>query len=305
MRGDGPPLGVGFSLHADPTFLDWVAPVLDEADWFEVAPETTWREDRGKLSRNDYHALFARLAAGRPVVAHGLAFSLGTPLAGDEERTRAWVERLRDDHETFGFAWASDHLGFSFADGLCATLPLPLPFTPEAVDVVAGRLRRLRDAVSVVAFENNVGYFAMGDPLDEPAFLNAIARAADARIVLDLHNVWTQCRNLGVDADAWVDRLDLDRVIEVHVSGGGDSDPAWLASRRAFRLDSHDHTVPEEVWSLLERTLPRCCRVRGLLLERMNGTVGRGDDGNGVPALLGELDRAKETWRCSPTCSAR
>jgi uncharacterized protein (UPF0276 family) len=306
------PLGVGFPLHADAAFLDLTAPIAEAADYVEIAPETTWvwrpRDGApgGDLVRNGYHARFAaRLAASKqPAVAHGVGYSLGTPLAGDEARTAAWLARLRDDHGVFRFPWLSDHLGFAIAAGWWSQLPLPLPYTAEAVEVVAARLARLRDVAGPdvpVAFENNVGYFALGDPRAEPSFLNAILARADARLVLDLHNVWTQCRNFGTDPEAYVDGLDLERVIELHVSGGADSPPEWLASRRSLRLDSHDGWVPEPVWALLARTLPRCTRVRGLTLERMNGTVTAAD----VPRLHDELARAKEAWRCSPTCKPR
>jgi uncharacterized protein len=298
LTADSERLGVGFPLHADVEFLELVRPIVEEdADFFEIAPETTWRPEGGQLVRNGFHRHFEEIVArtGKPVVGHGLAFSLATPLAGDEARTDAWLARLRDDFDTFQFEWLSDHLGFSNAGGRWATLPLPLPYTDETVAAVAARMRRLAEVVPTVAFENNVAYFALSDPRDEPRFLNSIVEAADCRLVLDLHNAWTQCRNLGTDADAYVAGLDLARVIEIHVSGGSDSEPSWLPSRRTFRLDSHDGPVPEPVWTLLEKTLPRCRGVRGLVVERMNGSVTADD----LPALRDEVRRAKELWKAA------
>jgi uncharacterized protein (UPF0276 family) len=95
--------------------------------------------------------------------------------------------------------------------------------------------------------------------------------------------------NLGFDAEAYVARLDLSRVIELHVSGGGESDAAWLPSRRVLKLDGHDGAVPEPVWRLVERVLPRCRNLRGVTLERMEGTVADAD----VPLLQAELGRLK------------
>jgi uncharacterized protein (UPF0276 family) len=278
-------------------FLEAARPLLeDHADFYEINPETTWRERDGRLERNDYHALFREVLArsGKPAVAHGLAFSPGTPIEVDAARTGAWMERLRDDQASFRYAWMSEHLGFTVADGLQAVLPLPLPYTDEAVATVAARMRRLAEVFGTVAFENNVGYFALDDPDDEPRFLSAICATAPCSMLLDLHNAWTQCRNHGLDADAWVDRLPLASVVEIHVSGGGDSDPEWLASGRTMRLDSHDHAVPEEVWRLYERTVPRCPGLRGVVVERLNGTFGPDD----LPALADEIARAKDVFRC-------
>jgi hypothetical protein len=47
--------------------------------------------------------------------------------------------------------------------------------------------------------------------------------------------------------------------------------------------------VPEEVWALAESVLPRCPNLRGLTVERMEGTVGDDD----VGLLREELRRAR------------
>jgi uncharacterized protein (UPF0276 family) len=96
--------------------------------------------------------------------------------------------------------------------------------------------------------------------------------------------------NAGFDPDRYIERLPLERVIEVHVSGGNVSDPAWLPSGRAMRPDSHDTAVHEEVWRLAERWIPRCPNLRALTLERMEGTVEEDD----VPLLREELLRARK-----------
>ena len=80
-------------------------------------------------------------------------------------------------------------------------------------------------------------------------------------------------------------------MIEIHVSGGSESDPAWLRSGKSMRLDSHDGAVPEPVWDLLERALPLCSNLRGVTLERMEGTV----EAEHVPLLEQELRRIRRT----------
>ena len=56
----------------------------------EVSPETLWREEGGRIVANGFHALFREIRArsGKPFVAHGLAFSLGTPIEGGACRDR-------------------------------------------------------------------------------------------------------------------------------------------------------------------------------------------------------------------------
>lgn len=292
-------LGVAWALHPDLEYLELTREIIErDADYFEVNPETLWRPRGGGLERNDFHGLYQQIRdrSKKPFVAHGLGFSLATALdePGEAARVARWTERLRDDQAEFRFSWLSEHLGWTIAGGLQTMLPLPLPYTDEAVGAVAARMRLLRTIAPVAAFENNVSYFPLGDPTGEPEFLNAICRAAPCNLLLDLHNVHTQCLNFGTDPNDYVDRLDLDAVVQIHLSGGSESDPEWLPSKRVYRLDSHDGPIPEAVWALLDRVLPRCRNLRGIVVERLNGTFAEGD----VPALAAEVRRAKELFPC-------
>jgi hypothetical protein len=288
---------VGISLQPDEEFLELLGGVIrDEAGFYEVAPETTWRLDAaGALVDNGYFRRFAALReeTGKPFVAHGVGFSVGTAARADAARKRRWIERLRQDHATFGFLWYTDHLGASSLAGQAVTLPLGLPMTPYAATVVRRSLRAMAQVVPDVGVENTVAYFTLGDPLEEPAFLRSVLRAPRTHLLLDVHNLFTMAQNFGFDAAEYVARLDLERVIEIHLSGGCDSDPGWLPSRRVMRLDSHDEGVPEPVWQLFEAVAPRCPNLRGVIVERMEGTVGQAD----VPVIREELRRAARTLR--------
>ena len=279
---------VGFTLQPEVAFLDACAPVIAAADYLEVAPETTWRLRDGRYEPNGYHRRFRQLGRGRFFVAHGVGLSLGSTATVDRARRRRWLARVRADHADFDFRWYTDHLGASSLAGQAMTLPLPLPPTREAARIVTRRLDQMQRAVAVpVGVENNVAYFTLGAPLDEPRLINAITRRH--HLLLDAHNVFTMAHNFGFDALDYVARLDLSRVIELHVSGGSESEAAWLPSGRRLRLDAHDSAVPEAVWSLVAHLVPRCRNLRGVTLERMEGTVTGGD----VPLLRDELARLK------------
>ncbi len=288
-------LGVGFVLHPDAGYLSLCREIIeDEAEFFEVTPETLWQPDAdGHLGAGPWLDVFAdlRRAGRRPFVAHGLGLSPGT--AGDsprdQERLARWLERIAQDQAVFDFLWYTEHLGWTCADGREAVLPLPLPATEQTVRLVADRLGRLKPIVDVVGFENQVSYFALDDVRGEPAFWNRIAAAGDLWLLLDLHNCYTQCLNFGAPLDDYLAGVDLDRVLEVHLSGGSTSDPAWLPGGRVLRLDSHDGPVPEPVWEAFTEIRPRCRNLRGVVVERMNGSLTPDD----VPLLCQEVRRAR------------
>ena len=60
--------------------------------------------------------------------------------------------------------------------------------------MVRGALAAMQRVVADVGVENNVAYFLLGDPLDEPGFLARILRAAGMHLLLDLHNLYTMAR---------------------------------------------------------------------------------------------------------------
>jgi uncharacterized protein (UPF0276 family) len=298
---------VGLTLQPDEEFLDLVAPLLPSVDYFEVAPETTWWEAPtdpdalpgntiSPLVPNGFHRRFAALGQrlGKGFVGHGVGLSLGTTSRADAPRRRRWLARLRADQAVFGFRWYTDHLGASSLAGQAVALPLPLPYSAYAAAVIGQKLRALQAIIPDVGVENTAQYFVFGDPLAEPAFLSRVLRGAGTHLLLDLHNLYTMAENLGFDAAEYLARLDhhrvLARVIEIHVSGGSYSDGSWLPSQRSLRLNSHDAAVPEPVWQLLSSVLPRCPHLRGVTLERMEGTLSVAE----LPLLATELARIRQ-----------
>jgi uncharacterized protein (UPF0276 family) len=288
---------VGFSLQPDVEFMGLLEGVLRESvDYYEVAPETLWRvEESGALGPNGFHRRFAELghAYDKPFVAHGVGFSVGSSGHSDASRRKRWLERLVHDQRTFGFQWYTDHLGASSFGDLAMTLPVAIPMTSYAAGNVRSALAGLQTVVPDVGVENSVFYFALGDPLAEPRFLSSVLSGARMHLLLDLHNVYTNAQNLGFYPEAYLSRLDLSKVIEIHLSGGSPSDAAWLSSGEVMRLDAHDSAIPEEVWKLFEATGPRCPHLRGVTLERMEGTVTEKD----VPLLREEVRRAQRIVR--------
>ena len=289
---------VGITLQPEQAYLELLQPAFDDADYFEVAPETTWRVDRdGAWVPNDYWRRFLEegRSRGKPFVAHAVLGSLGTAAASDRDRQQRWLARLAEDQEQFAYRWITDHLGASVLGEHALALPIALPMDDAAADLVRERLVALQQVAPDAGFENSAFYFLLGDWRDEPAFFERILSAPRTHLLLDLHNVYTNAQNLGFDARDYLDRLDLSRVIEVHVSGGVDSPPEWLPGGATRRLDSHDAAVPDEVWELLPLVLPRCRNLRGVTLERMEGTVGERD----VDDVRGELRRIREVLRAT------
>ena len=290
-----PVIGVGLALQPDDDFLG----LLDEAirrdvDFYEVTPETLWwEEDDGSLRGNSFfHRLVTlKKQTNKPVVGHGVGLSLSGQSRRDEARRKRWLSRIAEDHKSLQFAWYTDHLGISAPAGMAATLPLPVWQTESSARFLTRQLRRLQNIVPLVGVENSVFYFTPQDPLREPAFLKQALAEQGMHLLLDLHNVYTTAQNVGFDPVEYLQQIDFDLVIELHLSGGTMSDASWLPSGKSLRLDSHDDGIPDRVWELFDWVLPRCPKLKGVTLERMEGTVKPHD----VPLIREELHRIKAT----------
>ncbi|MCO4744645.1 MAG: DUF692 family protein [Proteobacteria bacterium] len=270
---------VGFTLHPNLDFHRVAVQLLRSGgvQYIEIAPETAWRHNANKqLVPNSYARLFQEAAAAfdLPVVAHGVALSPCTLDPSDTARTHQWAERTAAD--ALDYAWWTDHHGLTWA-GENHALPIPALPTANTVEATAQRLATMQKAVPTVGLETSASYAHWGDPMLEAELQAQVAQAANSHILLDLHNVWTMAQNGGFSAVDWIAHLDLSRVIEIHISGGSPSDPNWGGGLRPMWLDAHDSSVPEPVWELLTRVLPHCPMLRGVTLERMEGTAGPED----------------------------
>ncbi len=284
---------VGLTLQPEDAYCDLLDAVLrEDADYVEVAPETLWRLDAdGELVANGFHERFARFKqeTDKPFVAHGVGASLGSVDPADEPRLQRWLKRITADCAVFDYRWYTDHLGATTMAGQAMTLPMPLLMDTTMAEVVRERLLQIQRVVPHVGFENSVFYFLLGPWLDEPDFFRAILTAPKTHLLLDLHNVYTMAVNTGHDPQRYIGLLDLSSVIEIHVSGGTMSDPAWHPDGKTMRLDSHDSEIPEAVWKLLEGVAPRCPNLAGVMVERLEGTVAQSD----VTTIRDELARAR------------
>ena len=234
-------------------------------DFMEVAPEN-WIRVGGRLGR-----AFREYTERFPFVCHGLSLSLGAPAPLDVDFVRE-IKAFLDEH---GIDVYSEHLSYCSDHGHLYDL-MPIPFTEEAVDYVAGRIRRVQDILERrIAVENVSYYAAPGQEMEELAFVNAVLERADCQLLLDVNNIHVNSVNFGYDAAAFLDGLAGERAAYVHVAGHRVEAPD-------LRIDTHGADVIDEVWTLLERAYANLGVLPTVLERDFNYPP--------VPKLLGEVD---------------
>ncbi len=290
--------GVGFPYIAD------LPPEIYRSgliDFVEVTPESLCRERRvggqRALDLIPSHVERARQTCdGLQIVIHGVELSIGSAEGWND----AYIDMLDRFWKMWPFQWHSEHLGFQTVPPACPAgastrdfvsvgVPLPLPSTREAVDLVAPRAAGLCDRYGVPFLLENPAHYLFDLPFDdeiqgEIGLMNAIVERGRCWQLLDLHNLYCNAVNFGIDVASLLQGVRLERVLEIHVAGG-----SW---RDGFYMDGHNAGVPEPVWRLLEDVLPRAPNVAGVVFEVLDEAAPRLG-----PKLIGrELERAREIW---------
>jgi uncharacterized protein (UPF0276 family) len=238
-----------------PAHFDAALACADTGLWFEVHPENYMVDGGPRL------AWLGLLRARHPLSLHGVGLSL----ASAEPPDSAHLARLVALVERFEPALVSEHLAWSRWGGAAFPDLLPVPRTAESLAALAANIGRVQDRLKRrIAIENPSHYLQIdAHAYDEVGFLAELARRTGCRLLVDVNTVFVSANNVGIDAGAWIDRIDGDLVAEIHLAGHH-ADPQWGA---ALLIDGHDAPVAESVWALYERLIARI-GPRPTLIER-------------------------------------
>ncbi len=245
--------GVGIGLRWE--FLEEaIACSPGEVPFWEISPENY-------LNRGGYYAEgLDRVRDCTPLVTHGLTLSIG----GVEAPDARYLRELRALLARLGVAWHSDHLSTSRAGARMLHELLPIKHSRAMVQRIAERARQVRDRLGVPFAVENVTFYAhAGRPdMDEAEFLSEVLERGEASLLLDVNNVFVNAVNHGTDPIAFLQRIPLHRVVEIHVAGH-----ERLAS--GLLLDTHGAPVIAPVLDLLAWVVERTGPIP-VLLERDN-----------------------------------
>ena len=249
---EAPFLGVGVGLRPVhyPEILERGPRGTLDVDWLEVLSENYMAEGGRPLRVLDEVAGFA------PLAMHGVSLNIGSidPLDA------SYLDALATLAARIQPRWISDHLCWTGVDAHNLHDLMPLPYTDEAVAHVVERVRRVQDRLGRrIALENVSSYITYDCGRDSPSaeFLVEVAARADCGILLDVNNVYVSAHNHALDAESYIDAIPPERVFQIHLAGHSEAG--------GLLIDTHDHPVRGEVWTLYERAIERIGPVSTLI----------------------------------------
>ena len=266
--GPRPWLGFGIGLRTE-HFTDLLEkhPAID---WLEINSEN-FMVAGGKPRR--YLEAFRN---HYPIVMHGVSMNIG----GSDPLDLAYLRALKQLASDVQPAWVSDHLCWTGIDGINSHDLLPLPYTDEAVAHVVSRVQQVQEFLGrPLVLENLSSYVRFNDSLmPEWEFLRQIAQRSGCRLLLDINNVVVSARNHGFGAETFLDGLDADHLWQIHLAGHSDYG--------THVIDTHDHAVPDAVWTLYQSAIARFGSISTM--------IERDDHIPPLAQMVDELDRARQ-----------
>lgn len=244
-----PFLGVGIGLRR--AHYEDLLQSKDEVDWLEIISENFM--DFGGYQRD----ILEQVSQRWPIISHGVGLSLGTMDPFPED----YLTKLRTLLERINAPWFSDHLCFSSFGGNHYHDLIPLLRTEESVKHVVKRIREIQDYFKRPFAIENISHYTESKhhTMSEIEYLNRVLRESDALLLLDINNVYVNATNHGFDPYDFLDKIDSNRVIQIHLAGHFD--------RGDILIDTHGAKVTAEVWKMYEYFVEKAGRPITTLIE--------------------------------------
>lgn len=264
-----PWLGFGLGLRTE----HYAAALADDApavDWFEIISENFMVA--GGKPRHYLDAIRKRY----PLAMHGVSLSIGSTDPLDLDYLKA-LRRLARDIEP---AWISDHLCWTGVEGGNSHDLLPLPYCQNTIAHVVSRIQQVQEFLGRELLLENLSSYVeyTASTMPEWEFIAQIARRSGCRLLLDVNNIIVSARNHGFDPHDYLAGIPADRVWQIHLAGHSDYGH--------YVIDTHDHAVPDTVWSLYEAAIRRFGPVSTM--------IERDDHIPPLPELVAELELARQ-----------
>ncbi|MDR2234864.1 MAG: DUF692 domain-containing protein [Chryseobacterium sp.] len=259
---------LGLAMMPESEFVSTILPLLNDQsvevlewsfDTVDHIQEPEWLSDL-----LDFYAENSRL------LGHGVYYSLFD--AQWTERQEKWLAKLKKEIQNRKYNHITEHFGFMNTENFHQGVPLPVPLNHKILRIGKDRLARLQDAAEVpVGVENLAFSFSIDDVKEQGAFLDQLVEDIDGFLILDLHNIYCQSCNFEIDILDIVSEYPLEKVKEIHLSGG-----SWQNSvygKKRIRRDTHDDVIPEEIFSVLPAVLAQCPALEYVIIERLGHTL--------------------------------
>ncbi len=264
-----PFLGVGIGLRH--VFFEEIFETPRPVDWLEIIPES-FMSFGGKRRE-----ILARARERWTLIPHGVGLSIGSLSNLNED----YLTRLSRLVEELDSPWFSDHFCFTRHQFREHHDLLPLLRTRETTEHLVRQIQKAQDRVKKPMLLENISDYSLGGrhEMEECEFIHEVLERSGASLLLDLNNVYVNSKNSNFDPYAYLQRIPVEKVEQLHLAGHWD--------RGDLLIDTHGAAVCPEVWELFRFWIGKTGRPVSTLIEWDHEIPS-------LDAVLDEADRAKK-----------
>lgn len=223
-----------------------------------------------------------RFAGKFPIIPHGIDLSLGSATELDFE----YLKRLKTLCNFIGATYYSEHFAVTKLPGINIGHLSPLWFTKESLELVVRKIHAIQEFLGLpLALENITSDFEIQEAdFEEPEFISEVCKRTSCGLLLDLANVHINSYNRKRDPYAFLARLPLKNVIQIHLAGGV-VERGWFHDTHSTEMDGPNAGI----WKILEWTIPHVPNLKAIIIERDANFRG-----GFAEILLADLARARK-----------
>ena len=232
-------LGIGVGLRT--VHFPHILQNQPDVDWFEILSENFMQTGGRPMWVLD------QVAERYPIALHGVSMGIGNT----DPLNRQYLAELKRLAKRTRARWVSDHLCWTGVMGRNVHDLLPMPYSEEALAHTTERVRLVQEILErPLVLENPSSYVEFASStMSEWEFLTRLSEDADCGLLLDVNNVYVSAFNHGFEAEAYIDALPADRVVQYHVAGH--------THKGTHIIDTHSDHALDEVWELYRRAWQR------------------------------------------------
>ena len=247
------PTSSGVSLK--PKHYHTVLETMPKVGWFEIHPENYMGKG------GPPHKYLTAIRGHYPLSMHGVGMSLGSACGIDEAHLNALSELVK----RYEPEQVSEHISWSYANGIFLNDLLPLPYHQESLQVMSANIDRVQTALGrTILVENPSAYIDFNTSTwCEPEFLHELVKRSGCGLLLDVNNIYVSACNQGFDPYDYLSRIPNEVVGEIHLAGHAVQNVDGVE----IRIDDHGSPVKDPVWQLHEATLSQLGKPHPVLIE--------------------------------------
>lgn len=219
--------------------------IIDERpaiNWLEVHSENFFYDNLAS-------AQLEQIAQHYPLSFHSIGLSLGSA----DNINQQHLQSLKKAVERFKPDLVSDHLSWSSIDNNYINDLLPVPYTHESLMNFTDKVKQVQDVLGrQILIENPSSYLRFKESdITEWDFFAALPSLCGCGLLLDVNNVFVSCFNHNYQVNNYLNSIDADDVMEIHLSGHTKKQ----LPQGVILIDDHGSKVIKPVWDLYQTTL--------------------------------------------------